>query len=174
MTCEQEEGGHTHDDSCCETITDSALICSQEEGEEHTHGEECYDTEAETVFICGQEEGGHTHEDACYTEKETLVCEAKEDSHTHSDACYEETLTCEKEEHQHTDDCYDNSQEEPKQQPQVFEEDPGEWEEQYAEVHWTDDWGKDLVTAAKKQLGYEEKVVILGDGSEKIYTRYGH
>lgn len=174
LTCEQEESGHTHDDSCCETITDSALICSQEEGEEHTHGEECYDSESETVFICGQEEGGHTHEDACYTEKETLVCEAKEDSHTHSDACYEETLTCEKEEHQHTDDCYGNSQEEPKQQPQVFEEDPGEWEEQYAEVHWTDDWGKDLVTAAKKQLGYEEKVVILEDGSEKIYTRYGH
>ncbi|MCI8744631.1 MAG: LPXTG cell wall anchor domain-containing protein [Lachnospiraceae bacterium] len=178
LSCGQEEGGHIHDDTCYQTESSPVLVCSQEEGEEHSHGEECYDTETASDLMCGQEEGGgHTHGDACYTETKKLVCgteEAAAEAHTHGDTCYEEKLTCEKEEHEHEDACYAGSQEEEEPQPENVEEDPGQWEEQYAQVHWKDAWGADLVTAARMQLGYEEKVVILEDGSEKTYTRYGH
>lgn len=173
LICGQEEGGgHTHDDSCYETESASVLVCGQEEGADHTHDESCYETETSSVLVCGQEEGGgHVHDDSCYTETKTLVCELEEGtSHVHSDACYEKKLICDKEEHKHNDSCYTDTQEE----PENIEEDPEEWEEQYAEVQWKDAWGEDLVTAAKEQLGYEEKVVILEDGSEKTYTRYGH
>lgn len=172
LSCGQEEGGHTHDESCYETETASVLACGQEEGADHTHDESCYETETSSVLVCGQEEGGgHIHDDSCYTETKLLVCGLKEEtSHVHNEACYEMKLICDKEEHRHNDSCYADAQEE----PENIEEDPEEWEEQYAEVHWKDAWGEDLVTAAKKQLGYEEKVVILEDGSEKTYTRYGH
>ncbi len=173
LICGQEEGGHSHGDECYETESASVLICGQEEGENHSHGDECYETESASVLICGQEEeGGHSHEDACYTETKVLICGEEEDSHIHSDACYEEKLSCEKEEHEHNDICYTDGQ--PEARPEDMEEDPEQWEEQYAEVHWKGVWGEDLVTAAKKQIGYEEKVVILEDGSEKTYTRYGH
>ena len=185
LTCGQEEGGgHTHDDSCYETETTSTLTCGQEEGEDHTHDGSCYEEETTSTLTCDQEEGGgHTHDDSCYTETKALVCEEDETPHVHSDACYEEELVCEKEEHQHDDSCYTDPEEEPgdiaeeveiiEEEEENIEEDPEQWEKQYANVHWKDAWGKDLVTAAGKQLGYEEKTVTLKDGSEKIYTRYG-
>lgn len=57
--------------------------------------------------ICGQE--AHTHSDACYSTKSTLICEFPEQpAHTHTEACYaeEQILTCTGE-HGHTEACYE-------------------------------------------------------------------
>ena len=65
--CGMEEGTHTHDDSCYETIlveTEEVeevvtLVCEQTE-EPHTHSDGCYETilvdTEETVFVCDCED----------------------------------------------------------------------------------------------------------------------
>ena len=67
----------------------------------------------EKETFCGME--AHTHEDACYTEKVSMICDPKAETelpvlHTHDELCYrEDTLICtlaELEGHVHTDACY--------------------------------------------------------------------
>ena len=83
-------------------------ICGMEE---HTHTDACY-SEKKTL-ICGMEEGEvHHHTDECYEERKVLICPLPEDeNHTHGPECYEtrRVLVCGKEEgvpHHHTDECY--------------------------------------------------------------------
>ncbi len=65
LTCELEEGGHIHDESCYTVREGAAAICGLEESEGHTHGEDCY-TPGEPVLTCALEEAeGHTHGEAC-------------------------------------------------------------------------------------------------------------
>lgn len=70
----------------------------------HTHTEACY-TEKKTLTCAQEENGGHTHTDDCYavTEKKELTCGKEEtEEHKHEDGCYTVTenreLTCGKEE----------------------------------------------------------------------------
>lgn len=70
----------------------------------HTHTEACY-TEKKTLTCTQEENGGHTHTDDCYavTEKKELTCGKEEtEEHKHEDGCYTVTenreLTCGKEE----------------------------------------------------------------------------
>lgn len=166
LICNLEEGeGHTHTEACKGM---PELTCGQEEGEDHTHTEACYTVPEE--FICGLEESeGHTHTDSCYTLSEEYICGLKEQqSHAHGEDCYTEELTCGKKEHLHTDACYIDAG--------ADTEDPAAWDAQYAGVQWTENWGEDLVTAARMQIGYEESrnnYKIAEDGSHKGYTRYG-
>lgn len=166
LTCGQEESeGHTHTEACKGM---PELTCGQEEGEDHTHTEACYTVPEE--FICGLEESeGHTHTDSCYTLSEEYICGRKEQqSHAHGEDCYTEELTCGKKEHRHTDACYIDAG--------ADTEDSAVWDAQYAGVQWTENWGEDLVTAARMQIGYEESrnnYKIAEDGSHKGYTRYG-
>lgn len=167
LTCGLEESeGHVHTDEC---KGDPELTCELEEGEDHTHGDECY-TQPEG-YICGQEESeGHTHGDECYTRPEGYICGQEEgEGHTHGDECYKEQLTCNKEEHTHTDVCYIDSN--------ADVEDPASWDAQYAAVQWTGNWGEDLVTAARMQVGYKESqnnYTVADSGVHKGYSRYGH
>lgn len=196
LVCGLEEGGgHTHTDEC---RPEKELVCGLEETEGHVHTDECRpekelvcgleETEGEeesteghthtdacyTVpkgFSCGLEETeGHTHTDACYSIPEDFSCGLEgTESHTHSDACYEKKLTCGKEEHTHTDACYIDSN--------AVVEDPASWDAWYAEVEWTDNWGENLVTSARMQVGYKESqnnYTVADNGVHKGYSRYGH
>lgn len=162
--CGREE--HQHTDGCYSDV----LSCGMEESSGHHHTEACYQT-AEPTLICGTEEGeGHTHTDACYqTAEPTRICGQEEyEGHTHTDACYTKQFTCGKEEHQHTDECYIDKS--------ADVEDASVWNTQYENIEWENEWGKDLVTAAKLQLDYKESAAnytVAEDGSHKGYTRYG-
>lgn len=162
--CGLEE--HQHTDECYSDV----LSCGLEESGGHQHTDACYQT-AEPTLICELEEGEeHTHTDACYqTAEPTLRCGQEEyEGHTHTDACYTKQLSCEKEEHQHTDDCYIDKS--------ADVEDASVWNAQYENIEWENEWGKDLVTAAKLQLDYKESAAnytVAEDGSHKGYTRYG-
>ena len=162
VKCEKEE--HQHVGECYER----ALACGQEEAEGHQHAEACYQTES--VLICGQEESEeHPHTEECYSATQTLICGQEESvGHIHSDDCHQEQLVCEQEEHSHSEICYIDEN--------AGVEDASVWDAQYAGTQWKDVWNEDLVTAARKQLGYEENTdnyTVTEDGSHKGYTRYG-
>lgn len=167
LACGREESdGHQHGEACYQT--EDVLVCGQEEREGHAHGEECYAEDG--TLVCGQEESeGHVHGDACHESKSTLVCGQEEsEGHHHEDACHERQLACGKEEHTHTEEC--------RIDPNADVEDASRWDAQYAGVQWSGNWGEDLVTAARKQLGYKESMNnyrIAENKSHKGYTRYG-
>lgn len=164
VKCGKEEHQHTEE---CYT---NALVCGVEESSGHTHTDACYQT-ADPTLICGMEESEeHAHTEECYqTTDPVLVCGQEEsEGHMHSDACYNKELSCGKEEHQHTEECYIDKS--------ADVEDESVWTTQYEGVEWKDEWGKDLVIAAKLQLDYKESVanyIVAEDGSHKGYTRYG-
>ncbi len=160
--CGTEE--HRHEAACYE----NALICGQEEGGGHQHTESCY--HMESILVCGQEESEeHAHSEECYQAAETQVCGQEEAAgHIHSESCYENLEVCGQEEHVHTDVCFIDEN--------AGVEDASVWDAQYAGTEWEDVWNRDLVTAARKQLGYEENTdnyVVEEDGRHKGYTRFG-
>lgn len=153
---------HTHGEECYE----QSLICSIEEAKAHAHSQECYEQE----LICVQEESEeHTHSQECYGPTENVICaQEAQEGHTHMEGCYELQLACGLEEHTHTDICYIDKNADVEEQVV--------WERQYAGVQWKDAWGEDLVTAARRQIGYQESInnyQVAEDGSHKGYTRYG-
>ena len=160
----EERAAHTHDESCYEMV--SELICGLEEGEGHTHGDSCYDER--WAPVCGLEEGeGHTHSESCYAGREILHCSLPEgEGHTHSEACYgEPVLICGLEEHEHSLACYSN---------------PGAVE---TEEYWTGSFpaltgspAEKAAAIALSQLGYHESAEnyrVTDSGELRGYTRYG-
>lgn len=131
---------HSHDSACCDE--EGALWCALPEISTHTHGEDCYAlpeephthgadcyTRERGELICTE----HAHDDACFTETETLICALEEqEGHQHDDACRNEAgeMVCALEvseghhhgvgcyavqreqtcglvsDHQHSDECY--------------------------------------------------------------------
>ena len=160
--CGKEE--HQHTDECYS----DALNCGQEEGGGHQHTDTCY--QEETILICGQEESEeHQHADECYQTESALVCEQEEsEGHTHGEECYTKQLSCGKEEHQHEEECFIDKS--------ADVEEESEWTAQYEGVEWKENWGENLVIAARLQLDYKESIdnyTVAEDGSHKGYTRYG-
>lgn len=160
--CGKEE--HQHTDECYS----DALNCGQEEGGGHQHTETCY--QEESVLVCGQEESEeHQHIDECYQSESVLVCGQEEsEGHTHGEECYTKQLSCGKEEHQHEEECYIDKS--------ADVEEESQWTAQYEGVEWKENWGENLVIAARLQLDYKESIdnyTVAEDGSHKGYTRYG-
>ncbi|MCI8506275.1 MAG: LPXTG cell wall anchor domain-containing protein [Lachnospiraceae bacterium] len=154
---------HKHNESCYM----DAIACGLEESAGHTHGEECrYPAELNCTL---EENEQHTHGAECYQIPEGFACGLEENAgHTHSEACHTKELTCGKEEHTHTDICYIDRN--------ADLETEEVWVNQYAGIQWTGAWGADLVTAAQRQVGYQESIsnyVVAENGIHKGYTRYG-
>lgn len=111
LTCELEEGGHAHDESCYTVREGAEPICGREESEGHTHGEGCY-APGEPVLTCSlAETEGHAHTDSCYQTQQVLICTDDSEEHVHTEGCYtvQSVLTCpleESEGHIHGEACY--------------------------------------------------------------------
>ena len=196
---EMVEEPHVHTDECYEER--QVLDCLEEE---HVHGDDCFDPET-SELICDKFE--HTHDESCYTTERELVCGLEEGelvetpvetvvlvpvekeapaavqtyeapqakpvaatpTHVHTDACYTEVLTCTKPEHHHTVECLSD--------PMEDVESEADWLAK-TDTTLTGEWGKDLVTVAKSQLGYQESVKnfrLDTDDGETVrgYSRYG-
>lgn len=86
------------------------IACGKEESEGHTHTESCYETiPGESILACELPER-HIHEASCYDEDGLLLCGKDEAPiHQHTDECrkvtIEQVLTCGLDEHQHTEAC---------------------------------------------------------------------
>ncbi len=160
--CGLEE--HLHVESCYEDVTN----CGLEETDGHGHDENCYETQS-TLVCTVEETEEHQHDEFCYDTQNIPICGLEEtDGHRHDSSCMEQQLVCGMEEHTHADVCYIDSE--------ADMEDASVWEAQYAQTPWTGNWGEDLVTAARMQLGYEENTgndTTSEDGNRKGYTRYG-
>ena len=177
LNCLEEE--HVHDDDCFDPETNE-LICDKFE---HTHDESCYTTERE--LVCGLEEGElvETPVDVVVwvpVEKEKPAAVqtyeapqaqpvATAPTHVHTDACYTEVLVCNKPEHHHTVECLSD--------PMEDVESEEDWLAK-TDTTLTGEWGKDLVTVAKSQIGYQESLKnfhLDTDDGETVrgYSRYG-
>ena len=177
LNCLEEE--HVHDDDCFDPETNE-LICDKFE---HIHDESCYTTERE--LVCGLEEGElvETPVDVVVwvpVEKEKPAAvqtyEAPQaqpvvtaPTHVHTDACYTEVLVCTKPEHHHTVECLSD--------PMEDVESEADWLAK-TDTTLTGEWGKDLVTVAKSQIGYQESLKnfhLDTDDGETVrgYSRYG-
>lgn len=107
------------------------------------------------VLVCGYEEGElvpvtqpHVHTDACYEEKLVLTCTIPE--HTHEEMCYSDLTK--------------------------GVETYSDWAAMFANVTLTGKWEEDVITIAKKQLGYhdiEDNFKIDEKGNKIYYSRYG-
>ena len=199
IVTEMVEEPHVHTDECYEER--QVLDCLEEE---HVHGDDCFDPET-SELICDKFE--HTHDESCYTTERELVCGLEEGelvetpvetvvlvpvekaapaavqtyeapqakpvattpTHVHTDACYTEYLVCTKPEHHHTVECLSD--------PMEDVESEADWLAK-TDTTLTGEWGKDLVTVAKSQLGYEESIKnfrLDTDDGETVrgYSRYG-
>lgn len=182
---------HEHGEACY--VSETVVICGQEETEGHQHGEACAD--ADGNLICGEEElPGHIHDDNCLEETARLICEIPENTqpaqtepvqpvlicgyetavvHRHEGDCFvadpeaEQVLLCELEEHIHDDLlCYVDLN--------ADLELEHNWLRTIPEL--TGHWTEDILAVAESQLGYLESTrnyVVEEDGSVKGYTRYG-
>lgn len=176
LTCLEEE--HVHDDDCFDP-EDGSLVCSKFE---HTHDDSCYTTSYE--LTCGLDEGELVEEpnpdyDAVAAYSDEAAQPVEDDTtqyapteppvHHHTDACYAEELICPFPEHHHTVACLAD--------PLADVETEEEWLAK-TDTSLSGQWGADLLTVAKSQLGYEqsEKNFQLDTEDEETvrhYTRYG-
>ena len=175
---------HVHTAECYET--ERVLLCEEEERADHEHSAAagCYEEDAEADLICTTPEEGHTHTEDCYETTEVLVCGLEEGevvatettsesaSPAEAGAANQETVyTCGQKEHVHISECYSNKE--------ADLETAAIWEETFADVELTGDWGEDLLAIALTQIGYREssanyELVYKGENTVKQgYTRYG-
>ncbi|XCP85582.1 SpaA isopeptide-forming pilin-related protein [Roseburia hominis] len=113
---------------------------------------------------------GHTHGADCYKKVKELACGKEEvEEHKHNDNCYDSKNACGKEEHVHTLECYSDVK--------ADVEDSAKWKKMFKDVKLGDDWGENVLTIAKTQIGYQESkknYEVAEDGTTlKGYTRYG-
>ena len=105
LTCESEDPGHTHDESCWAEV--QTLACGLEEAEGHTHTDECYDEEQQLVCVLEESEG-HLHSEDCYRTEQELICgEEERPAHVHGPECFTlpTALVCTAD-HEHDESCY--------------------------------------------------------------------
>ena len=173
----EENGGHTHSEACY-TAVQGELLC-EDESEEHEHTDDCYAWTQE--LSCGMEEGegAHTHSEACYETRRVLSC-GQQSLHTHDASCYDEAgnLICGQLEltaHTHSEACFTQEMPEPISDPTADVETEAEWTAAFAGLTLSGNWGEDLVTIAKTQVGYTEsdKNFEITDGVQRGWTRYG-
>lgn len=177
--CGQEEHVHTQECYVQDSLA-AVLICPLEE----TEGKVIPTVSGNDAIVFeegvvpGQEEGlapgqvPHKHTAECYAvpTEFPLTCGLEENpEHTHNFLCYGTWhLVCEKEEHAHSLACFSN--------PEADVENATVWEQMIASVDLTGEWSEDMVSIAKKQMGYTESTLnyqVLEDGSLSGYTRYG-
>lgn len=164
LTCTLE--AHTHDETCYDE--EGNLLCSLDE---HEHTEDCYEVvpaHTETILTCEKPE--HVHTDACYdapVEAEPVFCGCE--AHAHNDSCYVNgTLLCTLPEHEHTAQCYSD--------PTADVDSAAHWEQDFANITWTWDVRRDVVSVAQSQLGITESTRnyhVTEEGAKKGYSRYG-
>lgn len=170
---------HLHSLECCEGQT--ILVCILPE---HSHTADCYDEFGN--IICGCFE--HIHGEECYQTEYVLTCTKSEhihsaaccprdengnpyEIHVHTSLCSQRQLICGKKEHKHDPVlCMFASLE--------GIENEGVWASLVPLDKLHSDWGENLLTVAKSQLGYVENfnnAVTAEDGKTLLgYTRYGH
>lgn len=113
----QPEGSHSLEDTFAPEDT-IAPEDTENEGEaipdyvcgleEHTHTEACY--EQRESLVCGQEETDpeHVHVATCYWAEDTIICGKEEgEGHTHTEACHETKVSIICGYHLHEDSCYE-------------------------------------------------------------------
>lgn len=168
-----ERAQHVHTDACYDPVPG------------HSHGEGCYDESGAlscameevpdgTLLVCTEPEAPvHNHIDRCFETitAQTRTCTLAEDeTHTHGSLCSGVwMLTCQTEIHEHSIMCYSN--------PNADVESRDYWDRTFGNLTLTGVWSEDLLTVARKQLGYaesDENYVLLADGTTVHgYTRYG-
>ena len=178
LTCSEEEHEHTDD---CFDPEDGSLICDIFP---HTHDDSCYTTEYE--LVCGKEEGELEEAEpeqsiAAFEAAVTLpmpelsrpvVIDQPEESvpvHHHTEDCYREELVCTIPEHHHTVECLSD--------PLADVETEADWLAK-TDTTLSGSWGKDLLTVASSQLGYEEstknfRLDVEDEETVRGWSRYG-
>lgn len=146
----------------------------------HEHTAECYIQETEETLICSLGEISAEPDESPPEEAETgdsgdsgATAEPDESPpHIHGEGCYEITvndvLICGFEIHVHDETCRSN--------PEADLETAEDWEQTLANVEFTGDWAKDLVSVASSQVGYHEseKNYLAEEGKpNRGYSRYG-
>lgn len=188
---------HEHGEACY--VSETVLICGEEEAEGHQHGEACVD--ADGNLICGLEElPGHIHDDNCLEETARLICEIPENTQpaqtepADSQEPAQPVLICGYGTalvHRHEGDCFVADPEAEQVLLCELEEHIHDDLLCYVDLNadlelehnWlrtipelTGHWTEDILAVAESQLGYLESTrnyVVEEDGSVKGYTRYG-
>ena len=175
----EEVPGHAHDESCYETV----LVCPIDE---HTHDNTCYETQQYLICGYEEGEGAHHHDASCYesvltcekpvlpVHRHTAECfEMVEMTKEEIEALGEEEEGAETEIADKTDERAEAGSGEvkttetgeaelqgkeniPASDPYADVETEAEWTAAFENLELCGDWGQDLLTIAKTQIGYTE------------------
>lgn len=172
LVCTQNEViNHVHSEACYGTDStgEACIVCGQVQMKEHQHAEECIIL-SESKLLCKQEESeAHKHNFRCYSSW-TFKCQKSEDSVEKPTEEPTEKPTTEP-----TTEPNDAANLGSQYDSTADLEDRETWEKTFAHVELTGAWSYDLLEIAKTQLGYKESQLnYIGSGENKRgYTRYG-
>ena len=183
LICELEESeGHTHSEACY--ARESEPSCGLAEGEgAHTHDESCYETHE--ICVCGEEElPVHVHGEGCFhmedmSDEEIAALKEKEDREK-EDKEEDKEKEDEEEEELEEEESFDVTGDEGtwliEGDPDADVENEAVWQNMFAELEFSGEYARDLLTVAETQLGYGESMAnyaVTPGGAYKGYTRYG-